>query len=217
MAPQNDAWRTGEVVTWNDERGFGFLRPDEGGADIFVHVVAFGRTGERPKEGDRVKYRIGKGRDGRPAATTAKIDEKPLTQIRFLPRLRPREARFAAAAALVVIALGAVIFGEAPPELLGPYVAMGAMSITLYRTDKWQSMKRGWRVPETTLHATDLVFGVIGGLLAQGWLGHKTAKMGYLSTTMLFALGHALLLMSAGYGEPSAERLESWGRALGLL
>ena len=209
-------WRKGEVVSWHDGRGFGFLRPDEGGEggarrDVFVHVAAFGRTGERPKLGDRVKFRIGPGRDGRPSAVVARVDHDKLLERRFLPRMRPRELRFAAAGALSALALGAVVFGAAPPELLGPYVAMGAMSVTLYRTDKRQARADGWRVPESTLHATDLIFGVIGGLLAQGALGHKTSKEGYLSLTMLFAAGHAALLLAAGFGVTVADILHAAG------
>lgn len=235
-------WRSGIVVSWRDEKGYGFLRPDtaekarpaeadgaaargpgskcgaKGGAkggDVFIHVSAFGRSGERPGVGDRVRFRMGPGRDGRPSAVQARLAARPLTEIRFLPRLQRREGRIAGAAALALLALGAVIFGEAPPELLGPYVAMGAMSITLYRTDKAQSVSGGWRVPETTLHATDLIFGVIGGLLAQGWLGHKTSKPGYLGATAVIAVGHALLLVAAAFGEPSPDALDRAGDWIG--
>ena len=79
---------------------------------------------------------------------------------------------------------------------------MGAMSIIFYRTDKAQAVKDGWRAPETTLHATDLVFGVIGGLFAQGWFGHKMSKSSYNTVTAIIALGHAALLLVAGFGAP---------------
>ncbi|MGG7568619.1 DUF1294 domain-containing protein [Rhodovulum sp. DZ06] len=209
-------WLRGRVVSWNDARGFGFLRPDQGeGGDMFVHIAAFGRTGERPQLGSHVKYRVGPGRDGRPAAVAARLDEGGLLERRFLPRLRPREGRIAFAALMALLAVGAVVFGEAPPELLGPYVAMGAMSIIFYRTDKAQAVKDGWRAPETTLHATDLVFGVIGGLFAQGWFGHKTSKPGYFTVTAIIAAGHAALLIAAGVGAMDTVKLAM--RLLGLV
>jgi uncharacterized membrane protein YsdA (DUF1294 family) len=90
-----------------------------------------------------------------------------------------------------------------PAEVLGPYLGMGAMSLLLYRSDKINSRKDAWRVPETTLHATDLAFGIIGGLLGQAIFGHKTAKRSFTAATAVIAAGHAALLISAGLGEPS--------------
>jgi len=51
------------------------------------------------------------------------------------------------------------------------------------------------------------VFGIIGGLLAQGVYGHKTAKSGYVLITGVIAAGHAALLVAAGLGVPSPESL----------
>ena len=41
---------TGKLHTWNDERGFGFIRPRDGGQDIFVHVSALPRPPPGPAE-----------------------------------------------------------------------------------------------------------------------------------------------------------------------
>jgi cold shock protein len=47
------------VVWFNSERGFGFLTPDDGWRDTFVHISAVGRSGLREiNEGDRVTYSI---------------------------------------------------------------------------------------------------------------------------------------------------------------
>ena len=46
---------TGTVKTWND-RGFGFIRPDDGGDDIFVHARSLPGGVEELNVGDRLRY-----------------------------------------------------------------------------------------------------------------------------------------------------------------
>ena len=59
---------TGILRNWNEERGFGFIAPTRGGADLFVHVSAFPRDGSRPVVGESVSFELGRGPDGRPQA-----------------------------------------------------------------------------------------------------------------------------------------------------
>lgn len=47
----------GTVARYDEERGFGFITPDDGGADLFVHVSVV-RGDEVLEEGDRVRYRV---------------------------------------------------------------------------------------------------------------------------------------------------------------
>lgn len=62
---------TGTLRTWDEERGFGFIAPRDGGRELFVHISAFPRDGSRPTAGERVIYEVGPGRDGRPCAVRA--------------------------------------------------------------------------------------------------------------------------------------------------
>lgn len=52
----------GTVKFFNDSKGFGFIVPDDGGKDIFVHVN--GLNGSSLNEGDKVTYDVEEGRKG---------------------------------------------------------------------------------------------------------------------------------------------------------
>ena len=50
---------TGTVKWFNETKGFGFIQPENGGADVFVHVSAVERAGMRGlREGDKVSYEL---------------------------------------------------------------------------------------------------------------------------------------------------------------
>lgn len=53
---------TGTVKFFNSEKGFGFITPDNGGKDLFVHISGIA-AGEL-QDGDKVEFEIGEGRKG---------------------------------------------------------------------------------------------------------------------------------------------------------
>ena len=64
---------TGKVKWFNNAKGFGFIQPDEGGNDVFVHISAVERAGMQSlREGQKVEFEIAPGRDGRSSAEDLK-------------------------------------------------------------------------------------------------------------------------------------------------
>lgn len=60
---------TGTVKWFNSEKGFGFIAPDEGGKDVFVHITAVRAAGlEGLKDNQKVRFEMQAGRDGRSSA-----------------------------------------------------------------------------------------------------------------------------------------------------
>ena len=60
---------TGTVKWFNSTKGYGFIQPDQGGNDVFVHISAVEAAGMRSlNEGQKVSYELETGRNGKTAA-----------------------------------------------------------------------------------------------------------------------------------------------------
>jgi cold shock protein len=60
---------TGTVKWFNVQKGFGFIQPEDGSKDVFVHISAVERAGiANLVEGQRVTFDLENGRQGKPAA-----------------------------------------------------------------------------------------------------------------------------------------------------
>lgn len=185
---------TGELREWNDDRGFGFVQP-KAGPRLFVHISAFERPARRPEVGDRLAFTRGPGRDGRPAVVAAIIAGATLRPpAPSLERIESaqvaRASRITVAAVLLAALVLAQYLGRAPSWLLAVYLIVGAISAMAYGLDKAAAQAGRWRVSEGRLHGIDLLCGIIGGLLAQAALHHKTAKPDFAFGTWGIALVH---------------------------
>lgn len=204
---------TGILEDWHDQRGFGFIRRPAG-AKIYVHMKAIGKSTERPKPGDTLSYEIGQGANGRPAAVKVHIlapkiaqaapspaatveaaaapAAKPARERR--PGLTAISMRTAAAATIIVLVGNNVMLDRFPAWVGLLYIIGGAVTWLLYQADKRAAERRQWREPERLLHLADITFGIVGGLLAQHVLRHKTYKPGFVMVTALITALHVLTL-----------------------
>ena len=60
---------TGTVKWFNATKGFGFIQPEDGSKDVFLHISAVESAGlQSPADGQKVEYELESGRDGRASA-----------------------------------------------------------------------------------------------------------------------------------------------------
>lgn len=94
----------GKLLRWIDEKGFGFIKPDTGGADIFIHISALKSMSRPPVVGDIIYYETSLDDKGKIRAINAKIegvsqvltvspiDRKRRTQKTTYPQQRPHRS-----------------------------------------------------------------------------------------------------------------------------
>ena len=67
---------TGSVKWFNTQKGFGFIAPDDGDKDVFVHISALEKSGiSFLQEGQKVEFELGRDRKGRVAVENLRLAE----------------------------------------------------------------------------------------------------------------------------------------------
>lgn len=69
-----DAVQKGLLKTWKDDRGFGFIQPDDGSKDIFIHISSLKGMARRPYRGDIIYYQVAEDEGGKQKAINASIE-----------------------------------------------------------------------------------------------------------------------------------------------
>ncbi|MBH0239520.1 cold-shock protein [Methylobrevis albus] len=65
---------TGTVKWFNSQKGYGFIQPDDGGKDVFLHISAVERAGiGNLNEGQKLGYDLQQDRNGRASAAELKL------------------------------------------------------------------------------------------------------------------------------------------------
>ncbi len=66
---------SGTVKWFNSTKGFGFIQPEDGSADVFVHISAVERAGiSNLNEGQKLSYELERGKTGKMAAVNLRAE-----------------------------------------------------------------------------------------------------------------------------------------------
>lgn len=174
----------GKLKSWNDERGFGFIEPNLGGEQIFVHIKSFPPGTGRPDVGLPLSFEVELGPQGKKRAKAVQL----VRTTRAAPSARiEMPAAWTLPRLLILPGFVLVYAFIAWRWRVSPWVAVAYLLVSLitflaYALDKSAARADRRRIPESSLHWLGLACGWPGALVAQQLLRHKTSKPTFVSS-----------------------------------
>jgi uncharacterized membrane protein YsdA (DUF1294 family)/cold shock CspA family protein len=166
----------GKIISWNDEKGFGFVKPNNNKKQVFVHIKSFTNRKRRPEINQSVFYSEASDNPGRPRAVN--VDFVGDKKIKTKRQSSGTTSIFVAIIFLIIVCV-TVFIGAMSPFILGLYVIASFATFLWYAKDKAAAQNGNWRTPESTLHLMSLLGGWPGALIAQQKLRHKSKKQSF--------------------------------------
>ncbi|MFP8967816.1 DUF1294 domain-containing protein [Pokkaliibacter sp. CJK22405] len=161
----------GQIVEWNDAKGYGFIDATTGERRIFLHISAIKERSRRPKVNDKVSFFIRDDEKGRANAVNVTLESAAGL---------PWQMGFAVLFMLAVIVL--VVLGKQSWLWIPAYLLMSIVTFAFFAQDKHAAKRGAWRTPESTLQLFSLFCGWPGALFAQQMLRHKSKKGSFKAT-----------------------------------
>lgn len=103
----------GSLIKWNDDRGFGFIAPAQGGPEVFVHISAFPKDGKRPAIGEQLSFEIETDQDGKKRAIRLLCPNRRPANLapKKTSRQTQRENRMMPRIILILLAMALALYG----------------------------------------------------------------------------------------------------------
>jgi uncharacterized membrane protein YsdA (DUF1294 family)/cold shock CspA family protein len=175
----------GIIKSWNDDRGFGFIEPTQGGQEIFVHIKAFSGLRERPQINQRVSFQVEMNPQGKKRAVMVELvrGSRPASAgaVKANNSAQWGTATLFVIPAFCMVLLAGYALGQPPRWLLWGYLGVSLLTFFVYASDKSAAQQGAWRTSENTLHLLAMAGGWPGALVAQQMLRHKSAKQEFRS------------------------------------
>lgn len=193
----------GKIKTWKEDKGFGFIQPDDGGKDVFIHIRDLKHSNYKPRPGDCICYQIITDPSGKTRAYDAFIKGVELTETyrkktfkKNLPQQKKNRENKLGTMPVFMLAASPFIFSIIliiQHHTFTPFFAYLLLSLLIfiiYARDKTKAHKNEWRVQERTLHILEFFGGWPGALITQRVIRHKNKKASFQKVFKLIIAIH---------------------------
>jgi uncharacterized membrane protein YsdA (DUF1294 family)/cold shock CspA family protein len=213
----------GKIIKWNDDKGFGFILPENSKTNIFVHIKSFTDRNVRPTENQSVTYTVQNNDNGKNSAiNVSRSTDNPIrsrtNNSSSIKNIIPKHKRRNTNNILleqksthdipifyILIILGFMVFlfhfsireEKLPPLVIIVYIVMGILTYYIYSEDKSQAIDSERRTSEQSLLTLSFFGGWIGALIAQHKFHHKVKKISFQISFWTTVFFNILLLSSA--------------------
>jgi uncharacterized membrane protein YsdA (DUF1294 family)/cold shock CspA family protein len=178
MAARTDRLE-GTLVSWNPDRGFGFIQPAAGGQRVFAHVRAFPQGSSTPVVGSQLSYEVETTPDGKTRARFVRLAGS--ASVQTYGRVRANVLSYLPIALFIALYIVVAILWHPPYWVVFVYLVTSLICILIYYVDKSAAAEGRWRVSESALLLLGLAGGWPGAIIAQQLLHHKTKKRSFQS------------------------------------
>jgi uncharacterized membrane protein YsdA (DUF1294 family)/cold shock CspA family protein len=189
----------GKITNWKDEKGVGFITPNGGGSQVFVHIKSFENRKRRPVGNEIITYELKTDARGRSQAGSVAFAAEPVAPATSSGR---SNVSLIFTTAFLIFVAGASYAGRLPFPVLGLYLVASSVAFAAYGLDKAAARRGRWRTQETTLHFLALIGGWPGALTAQRLFRHNSKKqtfqIAFWATVVINCCGFGWLFSSGG-------------------
>jgi len=183
----------GIIKSWKVDKGFGFIQPNGGGKDIFIHIRDLQHTNYQPQLGDNICYKVVADKDGKIRAYDAFIKGQEISELyrkKSFKKNPTQERKIRREYQLgllprLIIAMIPFVFSVlliTQQRIFFPffaYLILSLLTFIVYAYDKTKAHKSEWRISEQTLHLLELFGGWPGALITQRVIRHKNKKTSF--------------------------------------
>jgi uncharacterized membrane protein YsdA (DUF1294 family)/cold shock CspA family protein len=191
--------KKGIITKWNDDKGFGFILPNDSQKTIFVHIKSFTDRNVRPIENQKVTYTLEKNDKGYAAINVSRATDNPvrsktnihrkLIQKNKLTKQIPiKEHSTDNISSVTILLIGLFVFfifyfsiieNQFPSITIVLYLLISIFTYFIYEMDKYYAINNKYRISEKSLLLLSLFGGWPGALIAQQKFRHKNKKSSF--------------------------------------
>jgi uncharacterized membrane protein YsdA (DUF1294 family)/cold shock CspA family protein len=201
----------GVIKSWLVDNSFGFIQPNGGGKDVFIHLRDLKHSNYQPQQGDNVCYQVVADKEGKLRAYDAFIKGQEISQLyrkKSFKKNRPqaqktkREYRLGMLPILIIattpFVFSALLIKEKHNFIpFFAYLLMSLATFIIYAYDKTMAHKNKWRIPENTLHLLAFLGGWPGALITQRVIRHKNKKTSFQVIFWIIVIIHIAIWLGA--------------------